>query len=182
MLETERLILRRWKSADSEPFSRLNSNPEVMEYLLKPLSREESDAMIARGDAHIAEHGYGPWALEVKSTGELIGYTGLVRQTFEAPFTPCMEISWRLAKNSWGNGYATEAARAALAFGFEKAGLKEIVSFTVPTNRRSIAVMERLGMKRDPKEDFDHPKVPEGHPLRRHVLYRIKHANFDILR
>jgi len=177
-LETERLILRRWMTADSEPYAKLNSDPAVMEFLLKPLSREESDAMIGRMEAHFGEHGFGPWAVEVKATGELAGFTGLTRVAFETHFTPCVEVGWRLARAFWGKGFATEAARAALAFGFESAGLKEIVSFTVPANGRSIAVMERLGMKRDPQEDFDHPKVPEGHPLRPHVLYRMKREEF----
>jgi len=177
-IETERLILRRWRPSDSEPYSRLNFDPSVMEFLLKPLSREESDAMIARAEAHFVEHGYGPWALEVKSTGEFIGLTGLTRPTFETKFTPCVEVGWRLARASWGNGYATEAAHAALAYGFEKAGLKEIVSFTVRANKKSIAVMERIGMKRDPKEDFEHPKVPVGHVLRGHVLYRLSQEDW----
>jgi ribosomal-protein-alanine N-acetyltransferase len=173
MIETERLILRRWKPSDSEPYANLNSDPQVMEFLLKPLTREESDAMIARMESHFAEHGFGLWAVEVKSTGEFIGSTGLMRPSFEAPFTPCVEVGWRLARSSWGKGFATEAALGAVTFGFEKAGLKEILSFTVPANRRSIAVMERIGMRRDPIKDFEHPRVPEGHALRKHVLYRL---------
>ena len=177
-IETPRLILRRWEETDSEPFAKLNSDPAVMEFLLKPLSREESDAMIGRIEAHFTEHGFGLWAVETKGTGELIGFTGLSRPNFETQFTPCVEVGWRLAKSHWGHGFATEAAQAALNFGFHKADLKEIVSFTVPTNKQSIAVMKRLGMRRDPKEDFEHPRVPEGHALRPHVLYRLKREEF----
>jgi RimJ/RimL family protein N-acetyltransferase len=173
-LETERLILRRWKSTDAEPYSKLNSDPIVMEFLLKHLSREESDAQIARIEAHFSEHGFGLWAVEIKATGEFIGFAGLNQPAFDAHFTPCVEVGWRLARAHWSHGFATEAARTALAFGFEIASLEEIVSFTVPANKRSIAVMERLGMKRDPEEDFEHPKIPEGHMLRPHVLYRMK--------
>jgi RimJ/RimL family protein N-acetyltransferase len=172
-LETERLILRRWMASDSEPFSKMNSDPSVMEFLPKLLSRAESDDMINRLIKHFEERGFGYWALEMKSTGQFIGFTGLVIPNFSSHFTPCVEVGWRLAREFWGKGYATEAARAALSFGFEKVGLKEIVSFTVPANQRSISVMENLGMKRNPMEDFDHPKVPEGSPLRRHVLYRV---------
>lgn len=134
--------------------------------------------MIARIEAHFSEHGFGLWALEIRKTGEFIGFTGLSRPSFETRFTPCVEVGWRLAQKFWGQGYATEAARAALEFGFQEKGLNEIVSFTVPANRRSIAVMERLGMSRDPLEDFDHPRVPEGHALRSHVLYRLKRTDF----
>ncbi|MGZ3711529.1 MAG: GNAT family N-acetyltransferase [Bdellovibrionota bacterium] len=171
-LETERLLLRRWKASDAEPFSLLNSDPIVMEFLLGQLSREESDAMIGRSEAHFEQYGFGPWAVELKSTGALLGFTGLMCPKFETSFTPCVEVGWRLAREYWGRGIATEAARAALAFGFQ-AGLQEIVSFTVAANIRSLAVMERLGMKRDLRGNFDHPRVPEGHPLRPHVLYRL---------
>jgi RimJ/RimL family protein N-acetyltransferase len=176
-LETERLILRRWKSTDAEPYSKLNSDPAVMEFLPKRLSREESDAMIARMEAHFSKHGFGSWAVEIKATGEFIGFTGLSRPAFEAHFTPCVEVGWRLARAHWGHGFATEAARSALAFGFES-GLEEIVSFTVPANERSIGVMERLKMKRDPKDDFEHPKFSRGHALRLHVLYRMKRKEY----
>ncbi len=177
MIESERLILRRWKASDSEPLAQINADPKVMEYLLNPLSREESDATIARFEKHFDDHGYTRWALELKSTGELIGYTGLFRPSFESHFTPCVEIGWRLAKNFSGHGYASEAARAANADGFKRVGLQEIVSVTVPANRRSIAVMERIGMKRDIRGDFEHPMVPEGNPLRQHVLYRIRNSS-----
>jgi ribosomal-protein-alanine N-acetyltransferase len=177
-LETERLILRRWQSTDAEPYAKLNSDPGVMEFLTKRLSRDESDAMIARMEAHFSKHGFGLWAVELKTAGEFIGFTGLARPAFEAHFTPCVEVGWRLARAQWGHGYATEAARQALAFGFEVSGLEEIVSFTVPANKRSIGVMERLGMKRDPKDDFEHPAIPAGHALKPHVLYRIKRKEY----
>jgi RimJ/RimL family protein N-acetyltransferase len=178
-IETERLFLRRWRSSDSEPFHRLNSNAAVMEFLLKPLSLEESDGMIARMESHFDQYRFGLWAVETKDSKELIGFTGLSRPTFETAFTPCVEIGWRLGRNAWGKGFATEAARAALAFGFGQGGLTEIVSFTVPANVRSIAVMERIGMKHDLNGDFDHPKVPDGHPLKQHVLYRLRKEQFS---
>lgn len=172
ILETERLLLRRWKKSDEEPFQKINSDPVVMEFLLAKLSPTESNAMIARAEAHFEKHGFGPWAVELKTSGALLGFTGLTVPAFETSFTPCVEVGWRLAREYWGSGFATEAARAALAFGFQ-AGLPEIVSFTVPANIRSIAVMERLGMKQDLSGNFEHPRVPQGHPLRPHVLYRL---------
>jgi ribosomal-protein-alanine N-acetyltransferase len=130
--------------------------------------------VVERIRAHFAEHGFGLWAVEVAEDGALAGFVGLQVPHFEAAFTPCVEVGWRLGRAHWGRGYATEAARAALDHGFGPAGLREIVSFTVPANRRSRAVMERLGMVRDPADDFDHRSLPEGHRLRRHVLYRIR--------
>lgn len=172
-LRTERLTLRRWRDADRAPFAQMNADPRVMEFFPAPLSREESDALITRIEAGFDRHGFGLWALEVRETGEFIGFTGLAPPEFEAHFTPAVEVGWRLAAPAWGRGYATEAARAAIAFGFERAGLEEIVSMTSALNERSRAVMERLGMSRDPADDFDHPGIPAGHPLRRHVLYRL---------
>ena len=172
-LRTERLTLRRWRDADRAPFAQMNADPRVMEFFPAPLSREESDALITRIEAGFDRHGFGLWALEVRETGEFIGFTGLAPPEFEAHFTPAVEVGWRLAAPAWGRGYATEAARAAIAFGFERAGLEEIVSMTSVLNERSRAVMERLGMSRDPADDFDHPGIPAGHPLRRHVLYRL---------
>jgi len=172
-LRTERLTLRRWRDADRAPFAQMNADPRVMEFFPAPLSREESDALITRIEAGFDRHGFGLWALEVRETGQLIGFTGLAPPEFEAHFTPAVEVGWRLAAPAWGRGYATEAARAAIAFGFERAGLEEIVSMTSALNERSRAVMERLGMSRDPADDFDHPGIPAGHPLRRHVLYRL---------
>ena len=172
-METERLIMRRWREEDRAPFAAMNADPEVMEYFPAPLTRRESDAMIDRMERGFDEHGYGLWALEVRETGRFIGFTGLVWQRFDAPFLPALEVGWRLARDAWGKGYATEAARESLRFGFDELDLEEIVSFTVPANERSRRVMERLGMRHSPDEDFEHPRVPPGHPLRRHVLYRL---------
>jgi RimJ/RimL family protein N-acetyltransferase len=175
-LRTERLTLRRWRDADREPFAAVNADPRVMEFFLAPLSREGSDALVERIEAGFDRHGFGLWALEVRGSGEFIGFTGLAPPEFDAHFTPAVEVGWRLAAPAWGQGYATEAARAAIGFGFERAGLEEIVSMTSATNLRSRAVMERLGMSHDPADDFDHPAIPAGHPLRRHVLYRLSSA------
>ncbi len=173
-LETRRLKLRRWRNADRDPFAELNRDVEVMEHFPARLSRAQSDDLIEVIEAGFEVHGFGLWALEVRESGEFIGFTGLSVAAFETHFTPTVEVGWRLARSAWGRGYATEAARAALAFGFEEAGLGEIVSFTVSVNRRSRAVMERLGMRHDPADDFDHPALPVGHPQRRHVLYRLR--------
>ena len=172
-LRTDRLILRRWRDGDREPFARMNADPEVMRHFVRPLTRDESDALAARLDRQFDERGYGAWAVEVLDEAPFIGYVGLVYHTFPAHFTPAAEVGWRLAQAYWGNGYATEAARAAIVDGFDRIGLTDIVSMTAAPNVRSIAVMERLGMTRDAADDFDHPNVPAGHPLRRHVLYRL---------
>lgn len=174
MIRTERLLLRRWRPEDRQSFAALNADPRVMRYLPGLLSREESDALTARIEAHFDEHGFGLWAVEVTGVAPFAGFVGLSVPRFEAPFMPAVEIGWRLAAGHWQRGYATEAARAALRFGFDEIGLEEIVSFTVPANRPSRGVMERIGMARDPAGDFDHPSLPPGHPLRRHVLYRIR--------
>jgi RimJ/RimL family protein N-acetyltransferase len=170
---TARLILRPWRDEDVPAFAALNADPEVMEHFPNTLDRAESDTRVEGIRAHFARHGFGLWAVEVPGVAPFIGFVGLSIPTFEAPFTPCVEIGWRLARAFWGQGYATEAARAVLKFGFETLCLAEIVSYTVPANRRSRAVMERIGMTRDPLADFDHPLLPEGHPLRRHVFYRV---------
>jgi ribosomal-protein-alanine N-acetyltransferase len=179
MPETERLLLRRWRDDDRAPFAALNADPEVMRHFPARLTREESDALVDRAEQHFERHGYGLWALERRDTGAFIGFTGLAVPRFEAHFTPAVEVGWRLARSAWGAGYASEAARAALAVGFGEAGLDEIVSFTVPANTRSRAVMARIGMTHDPRDDFDHPGLPEGHPLRPHVLYRIRRTPAD---
>jgi len=173
VLKTARLILRRWRAEDREPFARLNGDPVVMRLFPSTLSREQSDAMVDRIETHFDEHGFGLWAVEAPGVAPFIGFVGLSVPSFEAHFMPAVEVGWRLDQPYWGYGYATEAARATLADGFGRAGLREIVSFTAPVNVPSIRVMERIGMTRDPVGDFDHPRVPEGHPLRRHVLYRI---------
>jgi ribosomal-protein-alanine N-acetyltransferase len=170
---TKRLILRPWRDEDLEPFAAMSADPAVAEYLGGPLDRAGAEAAMSRIAAHFADHGFGFWPLEIKDAAPFIGFTGLQHVSFDAPFMPAVEIGWRLAREHWGKGYAAEAARAALAFGFNEAGFDEIVAFTVPANLRSRAVRERIGMTRDPAEDFDHPRHPEGHPLRRHVLYRI---------
>ena len=169
---TERLVLRQWRESDLEPFARLNADPEVMRYFPAPLSREQSDAMVDRLSGHIEAEGWGMWALERRDTGEFIGFTGLGVPRQVLPFQPCVEVGWRLVADAWGHGFATEAAREALRVGFDDLGLTEIVAFTAVPNLRSRAVMERLGMVRDAAEDFDHPAVDVGHPVRRHVLYR----------
>jgi RimJ/RimL family protein N-acetyltransferase len=176
-IRTDRLLLRRWRAEDREPFSRMNADPRVMEFFPARLSREESDATADRIEAHFQKHGFSLWAVEVPGEAPFIGFIGLAVPRFEAAFTPCVEIGWRLAAEHWGRGYATEGARAALAFGFESLGLDEIVSMTVPTNIRSRRVMEKIGMVHCPAEDFEHPLVPEGHLLRRHVLYRLSNRS-----
>lgn len=169
---TERLVLRQWRESDLEPFARLNADPEVMRWFPAPLTREQSDAMVDRLSGHIEAEGWGMWALERRETGEFIGFTGLGVPRQRLPFQPCVEVGWRLARDAWGHGFASEAAREALRVGFDDLGLTEIVAFTAVPNLRSRAVMERLGMVRDAAEDFDHPAVDVGHPVRRHVLYR----------
>jgi RimJ/RimL family protein N-acetyltransferase len=161
-LTTERLVLRRWRESDREAFAHLNTDPEVMRHFLRPLGREESDGFVDRIEARFKERGYGLWAVERREDGVFLGFTGLAYQTFEAPFTPCVEVGWRLDKFAWGHGYASEAAREALRFGFDEAGLDEIVSFTSTGNVASVRVMERIGMHRDPAGDFDYPNVPAG--------------------
>jgi RimJ/RimL family protein N-acetyltransferase len=177
-LETARLILRRWREPDLAPFARLNGDPAAMEWMPKRLTREESDAFAARIEAHFDAHGYGLWAAELRATGEFIGFIGLSIPRFAASFTPCVEIGWRLAQAHWGQGLATEGARAVARYAFENLKLPELVSFTVPANTRSRRVMQKLGMTHDPCDDFDHPLLPAGHPFRRHVLYRLRAPQF----
>lgn len=177
-VRTDRLLLRGWREDDLAPFAAMNADPRVTQHLSRALTREESDAFVAWIVEAWATRGYGQWAMERLDSGGFIGFTGLSAPSFEAPFTPAVEVGWRLAPDAWGNGFATEAAEAALRFGFETVSLDEIVSFTVPANVRSRAVMERLGMTHDPADDFDHPRFPEGHRLRRHVLYRLDRATW----
>lgn len=172
-LTTERLLLRRWREEDREPFRRLNADPRVMEFL-PAMAPAASDRALLRFERHFERHGFGLWAAELRENGALLGFVGLSAPQFEAPFMPAVEIGWRLAADYWGRGLATEGAREALRYGFEEAGLERIVSFTVPANLRSRRVMEKLGMTHDPQGDFDHPNLPPGHPLRRHVLYRLE--------
>lgn len=176
---TERLHLRRWKESDKEPFAVMNADPVVMEFFPKLMSREESDALANDIEARFLRQGFGLWAVELKKTGQFIGFVGLNVPQFEAPFMPAVEIGWRLAKEYWGKGYATEAAKAVLDVAFNKLGLNEIVSFTVPANLPSRKVMERLGMTHNPADDFAHTKLPADHPLSKHVLYRISREQWQ---
>lgn len=172
-LRTDRLLLRSWRGSDLAPYAELNADPDTMEHFPAPLTREESDRHVrtildgaARGEPSL-------WAVEVVGGAPFIGFVGLAVPRFDASFTPCVEVGWRLDRRHWGHGYATEGARAALAFGFERLDLDEVVSFTSVPNVRSQRVMERLGMHHDPSDDFDHPSLPAGDRLRRHVLYRL---------
>lgn len=172
VIETDRLILRRWQPSDLVPFANLNADPRVMEFFPATLSRSETEAMTSKIEARMGQQGFGLWAAEVKRTKDFIGFIGLDVPGYPLPFSPCVEIGWRLAFDYWGNGYAQEGARAAFVFGFEKLHLREIVSFTTAGNLRSRRVMERIGMTYDAKGDFDHPQLPKDHPLVKHVLYR----------
>lgn len=169
--ETDRLRLRQWHANDREPFAALNADPKVMEFFPALLSRAESDAIADRCESLIQERGWGFWATELKETGAFIGFVGLHIPSDRLPFSPCVEIGWRLAFDYWGKGLASEAARGALQVAFQSIGLEEIVSFTAVGNRRSRAVMERLGMQES--GTFEHPQVPEHSPLRLHSLYRL---------
>ncbi|HEY4395063.1 MAG TPA: GNAT family N-acetyltransferase [Polyangia bacterium] len=173
VLQTERLILRPWRDKDLAPFAALNADPRVREHFPSCLTRAQSDASAQKIRAAFDARGYGLWAVEVSGGAPFIGFIGLAEPSFTAPFTPCVEIGWRLAHATWGLGYATEGAHGVLACAFERLGLTELVSMTTPANARSRRVMEKLGMQRDPAEDFDHPNLPPRSPLRRHVLYRI---------
>lgn len=172
-IHTDRLLLRGWRDSDLEPFAALNADPEVMEHFPSTLTREQSDAMVERLARRWADGEPSLWALERRDTSTFVGFVGLLAPSFEAPFTPCVEVGWRLAAEHWGHGFAPEGARAALGWGFDELGLDEIVSFTSTANRPSRRVMEKLGMHHDPADDFDHPNLPSTHPLCRHVLYRV---------
>jgi RimJ/RimL family protein N-acetyltransferase len=171
-LQTPRLVLRQWGDSDREPFADLNADPEVMEHFPAVFSRPESDARADRYAAGITERGWGIWAVQTMTTGEFIGFVGLNPVPTELPFAPGVEIGWRLARSFWGQGLATEAATVALEYALGPLRLEEVVAFTAATNVRSQRVMQKLGMTHDPLDDFDHPAVPDGHRLRRHVLYR----------
>lgn len=175
-IQTDRLILRPWKPEDLEPFAQLNADPKVREFFPGLQTRQESDRSAQGISEHIKTFGWGFWAAELIETHQFIGFIGLQNVGFTAHFTPAVEIGWRLAYNYWGKGYATEGAIAALQIGFNELSLNEIVSFTPVANVRSRRVMEKLGMHHDPMDDFDHPMLSEGHPLRKHVLYRLKKA------
>jgi RimJ/RimL family protein N-acetyltransferase len=170
---TARLILRRWRPSDREPFRAINADPRVMEFFPALLAPQESDELIARIEQHFENHGFGVYAAELIETNAFIGFIGLNIPSFEAPFMPAVEIGWRLACDAWGSGLATEGAHAVVQYAFETLQLPGLVSFTVPANLRSRRVMEKIGMVHDPTADFDHPNLPEDHPMRRHVLYRL---------
>lgn len=181
-LSTTRLTLRPWTDDDRAPFAAMNADPEVMRYFPAPLTPAESAARFDQLRAELAERGWGWWALSPADSAEFLGFVGLAPVGFVAPFTVAaatapVEIGWRLIRSAWGHGYATEAARAAAAYAFGPLGLAQIVSFTSELNLPSRAVMERLGMTHDPAEDFDHPRLPAGHRLSRHVLYRLSRAD-----
>lgn len=176
-LRTGRLLLRRWRSADRDALWRMQSDPRVMEFLMPVPDRAASDGVADRIASHFAEHGFGLWVVEAPGVTPFAGYTGLVHVPYRASFTPAVEVGWRFLPTHWGQGYATEAAQACLAFGFATLRLPSIVAITVPANQRSQAVMRRLGMARVVGGDFDLPSIPHGHPLRRQVLYRIGRAD-----
>jgi RimJ/RimL family protein N-acetyltransferase len=175
-LRTSRLLLRQWRDDDIERFAELSAEPAVMQYLVPFPDRAAMNAWVAAAHRHWVDHGFGPWVVELPGEASMIGVVGLNNLRFALPFAPSVEAAWRLARYYWGQGYAFEAARAAIDDGFARLGLEEIVAFTVPANRASRRVMEKLEMTHDPAEDFDfeHPRLPPGHPLRRHVLYRLR--------
>lgn len=174
VLRGDRVVLRPWRAADKAAFRRMGANPRVMEFLPGLLDAPQSDALADRIAGALDRRGWGWWALEVPGVAEFGGFVGLNRPAAPLPFAPCVEIGWRLDPALWGRFHATEAARACLDHAFGALGLPEVVAFTVPANTRSRAVMARIGMTRDPAGDFDHPALPTGHPLRPHVLYRMK--------
>jgi RimJ/RimL family protein N-acetyltransferase len=178
-LETERLLLRGWRAADRPLFAELNSDPAVTEFLGSRLSPAESDDLVERFEKELKERGYCPWAVEEKGEGVFVGFVGLHSVPENLPFAPGVEVGWRLSPRFWGRGYATEAGREALRFGVESLGIEEFVSFTAVRNVRSRRVMERLAMWRDKFGDFEHPALPKGHPLRHHVLYRLRAAEWQ---
>jgi len=172
-ITTPRLVLREWRDADRDAFAQMNADPRVCEFLVRPVTRADSDDMVDHIDRCWRERGYGLWAAERRDSGAFIGYVGLWPAIFASPFTPAVEVGWRLAHEHWGNGFATEGAMEALRFGFEVITLPEIVSFTAKGNTRSIRVMERVGLRRDPHGDFVHPAFESDQPAREHVLYRL---------
>ncbi len=175
-LETERLLLRRWRSADAIPFAALNADPAVMRYFPRPLTTDESKSFIAAAEAHFEREGFGLWAAELKRTGEFIGFVGLSIPRFQAHFTPCVEVGWRLASSHWGKGYAPEGAIEVLRDAFSRIKLPEVVSFTASCNQKSIRVMEKIGMSHSGV--FGHPLVAQDNELFEHVLYRISRADW----
>jgi RimJ/RimL family protein N-acetyltransferase len=178
-IDTARLRLRRWTTRDLPALAAINADPEVSRHLMGPLDTATTRTMIQRIEAHFAVHGFGLWAVERRDDGALLGYAGLQVVPFEAAFTPAIEAGWRLAASAWGKGYATEAACAAIDDGFDRLRIDEIVAFTANENQRSEHVMQRIGMRRDPDGDFEHPRLPEQHPLRAHRLYRLRRSDWN---
>lgn len=178
IIQTERLILRLWKSEDAQEYYNINQDSEVITYLRGPLTMEQVKNFIVAANVHYDTHGYTLWMAELKETRELIGFIGLNYVDWKAPFTPAVEIAWRLGSQFWGKGYATEGARAVLEYGFMVLGIQEIVSCTVPANVRSIRVMEKIGLQRDANGDFNHPKLSLDHPLSHHVLYKLTRDDY----
>ncbi|MGQ0527923.1 MAG: GNAT family N-acetyltransferase [Alphaproteobacteria bacterium] len=178
-LETDRLILRDWKPEDQIPFARLNADAMIMEYFPRTLNEKASESLLKKFRKHLKQHGYGFYALELKKTGEFIGFAGLQKVVSEIPFAPAVELAWRLDYGAWGKGYATEAALALFSHGFDKLGLNEIVAYAVHDNNGAIRVMEKLAMKRDMDADFNYPGLAKDHPLGSFVLYRLKKTDFN---
>jgi RimJ/RimL family protein N-acetyltransferase len=178
VITTPRLVLREWKDSDNEPFALLNADPRVMEFMSKALTRVESDVFIEKIKAHFAEHGFGLFAASLRDNQKFVGYIGLSARTFKSDFAPYTEIGWRLAAEYWNKGLATEGARAVLRHSFTTLNLPEVVSYTVPSNIGSRRVMEKIGLVHQQSDDFDHPNLPAGHPLRRHVLYRLRRSEW----
>jgi len=174
--ESERLRFRRWSEADKLPFAQMNADDEVMKYFPNKLTRAASDAFIGRIEKHFEEFGYGLWAVEVKETGVFIGYIGFYQATFEADFTPCIEIGWRLSRESWNEGYATEGAKACLDYGFKELKFSEVYSFTSVINIKSINVMKKIGLEK--VGEFNHPRLEQGNPLRAHVVYKLEKEKY----
>jgi RimJ/RimL family protein N-acetyltransferase len=180
-ITTERLLLRQWREDDREPFQALNADPLVAQFTVGVLAPDASDVVFDRIQGHFDRHGFGLWAAELRESHTFLGFIGLSVPPFDAPFMPAVEVGWRLRSDYWNRGLATEGARAAMRYGFETLNLAGLVSFTVPANLRSRRVMEKLGLTYDQRDDFDHPQLPAGHPLRRHVLYRIERAAWESL-
>jgi len=181
-LKTERLILRPWEERDLKPFSHINCDPQVMEFYPHLLNYDESAALMHKMIADFSLRGYGFWAVEKQISSTFIGYIGLNYWDLQMPFSPCIDIGWRLSSKEWGHGYAIEGATAALDFGFQIIQLEEIVAMATSGNIRSHRVMQKLGMKSDPQENFEHPKVPKGDPLSLRLLYRLSKQEWTLLR
>ena len=180
VLQTRRLILRQWQESDFLPYAKLNADQRVMEFMLGTMTEEETRQSIENIEKHFDAHGFGRWAVQIADSEKFIGFVGISIPTYTLPFSPCVEVAWRVCPDEWGKGYAPEAANEAMRDGFERVGLQEIVSFTTLINLKSRRVMEKLGMQYCPAEDFDHPMVPQGHRLRRHVLYRMSKADWNL--